>query len=89
MAIRDAVRGLDIQVRIGVHTGEVEILPDDVGGVAVHAAARIMGLGGASEIIVSAVTRDLVEGSELRFEDRGRHEVKGLARPIEVFALAT
>jgi class 3 adenylate cyclase len=89
MAIRDAVRGLDIQVRIGVHTGEVEILPDDVGGVAVHAAARIMALGNASEIIVSAVTRDLVEGSELRFEDRGRQEVKGLARPIEVFALAT
>ena len=88
MAIRDAVRGLDIQVRIGVHTGEVEILPDDIGGVTVHAAARIMSLGGASEIIVSAVTRDLVEGSELRFEERGRHEVKGLTRPIEVFALA-
>ena len=46
-------------------------------------------LGGASEIVVSSVTRDLVEGSELRFEDRGRHEVKGLSRPIEVFALAT
>ena len=88
VAMRDAVRGLGIELRIGVHTGEVEVLPNDIGGVAVHAAARIMALGLASEIIVSAVTRGLVEGSDLRFEERGRHKVKGLERPIEVFALA-
>jgi len=88
LAARDAVRGLGIELRIGVHTGEVEVLPSDIGGVAVHAAARIMALGLASEIIVSAVTRGLVEGSDLRFEERGRHKVKGLERPIEVFALA-
>jgi class 3 adenylate cyclase len=80
---------LGIEIRIGVHTGEVEVLPNDIGGVAVHAAARIMALGGASEIIVSSVTRGLVEGSDLRFEERGRQTVKGLERPIEVFALAT
>ena len=88
VAMRDAVRGLGIDLRIGVHTGEVEVLPNDIGGVAVHAASRIMALGGASEIIVSSVTRGLVEGSDLRFEERGRHKVKGLESPIEVFALA-
>jgi len=89
VAMREAARGLGIELRIGVHTGEVEVLPNDIGGVAVHAAARIMGLGRASEIIVSAVTRGLVEGSDLRFEKRGSHQVKGLERPIEVFVLAT
>jgi len=88
-AMRDGIRGLSIELRIGVHTGEVEVLPNDIGGVAVHAASRIMALGRASEIIVSSVTRGLVEGSGLRFEERGRHQVKGLERPIEVFLLAT
>jgi class 3 adenylate cyclase len=87
MAMREAVRGLGIELRIGVHTGEVDVLPNDVGGVAVHAAARIMALGRGSEIVVSAVTRGLVEGTDLRFEQRGHHQVKGLERPIEVFAL--
>jgi class 3 adenylate cyclase len=86
--MRDAVRGLGVELRIGVHTGEVDVLPNDVGGVAVHAAARIMALGRGSEIVVSAVTRGLVEGSDLRFVERGHHQVKGLERPIEVFALA-
>ena len=89
LATRDAIRGLGIELRIGVHTGEVDVLPNDIGGVAVHAAARIMALGGASEIIVSSVTRGLVEGSDLRFVERGRHIVKGLERPIEVFLLAS
>jgi len=89
VAMRDGIRGLDIELRIGVHTGEVDVLPNDIGGVAVHAASRIMALGRASEIIVSSVTRGLVEGSGLRFEERGRHQVKGLERPIEVFLLAT
>jgi class 3 adenylate cyclase len=89
VAMRDGVRDLGIELRIGVHTGEVEVLPDDIGGVAVHAASRIMALGRASEIIVSSITRGLVEGSGLGFEERGRHQVKGLERPIEVFLLAT
>jgi class 3 adenylate cyclase len=89
MAIRDATRPLGIALRIGVHTGEVEVLPNDIGGVAVHAAARIMALGGADEIVVSSVTRGLVDDSGFRFEPRGHHEVKGLERPVEVFRLAT
>jgi class 3 adenylate cyclase len=88
LAMRDAVRSLGIELRIGVHTGEVEVLPNDIGGVAVHAASRIMALGRASEIIVSSVTRGLVEGSGFRFEERGHHRVKGLERPVEVFLLA-
>ncbi len=89
VAMRDGIRDLGIELRIGVHTGEVEVLPNDIGGVAVHAAARIMALGGASEIFVSSVTRGLVEGSGFRFEERGHRQVKGLERPIEVFLLAT
>lgn len=86
-AMRDAVSTLNIQLRIGVHTGEIEVLPNDVGGVAVHAAARIMALAEPSQVIVSAVTRALAEGSGLRFEERGSHELKGLDQPIELFAL--
>jgi len=86
-AIRDEVSTIGIQVRIGVHTGEIELLPNDVGGVAVHAAARITALGGPSEVIVSALTRALAEDSGLRFEERGSHQLKGLDSPLELFAL--
>ena len=85
MAMRDAVRKLGVELRIGVHTGEVEVLPGDIGGVAVHAAARVMALAGPSEILVSSMTRGLAEGSGLRFEERGHHPVKGFDRPMEVF----
>jgi class 3 adenylate cyclase len=88
LAMREGMSGLGIELRIGIHTGEIEVLPSDIGGVAVHAASRIMALGRASEIIVSSVTRGFVEGSGFRFQERGRHEVKGLEHPIEVFLLA-
>ena len=84
LAIRDAVKAAGIEVRIGVHTGEIERQGTGVGGVAVHAAARIMALAGASEVLASAIAVGLAEGSGLRFEDHGRHEVKGFDRPIEV-----
>jgi class 3 adenylate cyclase len=87
-AIRDGVRALELQVRIGVNTGEVELVENDVRGVTVHAAARIMALAGASEVLTSAMTRNLVDGSGLKFEDRGEHSVKGFDNPISVFALA-
>jgi class 3 adenylate cyclase len=85
--IRDGVRALDIEVRIGVHTGEVELVPNDIRGVAVHAAARIMSLAGPSEVLTSALTKGLVAGSGLSFVDRGAHTVKGFDEPIAVFAL--
>lgn len=87
-AILDALRDTGIEVRIGVHTGEVEPMGDDIGGVAVHAAARIMALAGASEVFASAMTVGLAEGSGLAFESQGAREVKGLERPIEVYRLA-
>jgi len=87
-AVRDGVRTLELSVRIGVHTGEVELVDNDVRGVTVHAAARIMALGGPSEILTSDLTRNLVAGSGLLFEQRGAHQVKGFDQPIIVFALA-
>lgn len=86
-SIRDATAGMGLPVRIGVHTGEVELLPGDIGGVAVHAAARVMALGGASEVMISSSTRSLVEVGALRFESRGVQRLKGLPTPLEVFAL--
>jgi class 3 adenylate cyclase len=89
MAIRDATERLGIAIRAGVHTGEVELLPNDIGGVAVHVLARITALAGPREILVSAATRGLVEGSGLRFEDHGAHPVKGIETAVEVFRLAS
>ena len=86
-AVREATDTIGLPVRIGVHTGEVELLPGDIGGVAVHAVARLMALGGASEIIVSSSTRGLVDDAALRLESRGTHQLKGLSTPLEVFAL--
>ena len=87
-AILDALRETGIEVRIGVHTGEVEPIGNDIGGVAVHAAARIMALAGPSEVFASAMTVGLADGSGLAFEGQGQRELKGLERPIEVYRLA-
>lgn len=67
-----------LRMRAGVHIGEVELVDDDVRGVTVHEAARIMAAAGADEILVSELTRTIAETSGLRFEDRGEHELKGL-----------
>jgi class 3 adenylate cyclase len=68
----------DVQIRVGVHVGEVELVGKDVRGVAVHAAARVMAAAAPGEILVSDLTRALAGASGLRFEDRGTHELKGL-----------
>jgi class 3 adenylate cyclase len=77
-AIRRIARGHGLQLRVGVHVGEVEIVGDDVRGVTVHEAARIMAAAGADEILVSELTRVLASGAGLAFEDRGAHVLKGL-----------
>jgi len=87
MDLRDRLRDLDLHIRQGVHSGEVEIIPDGLRGVAIHAAARIMALAGPDEILVSSTVRDLLEGSGFAFEDRGEHELKGLTGKRRVFAL--
>lgn len=86
-AIIDGVKDLDIQVRAGMHTGECEIRDDDLAGIAVHLAARIAGLAGADEILVTSTVRDLVLGSDFSFQDRGETELKGLPGPWQVFAV--
>ncbi len=77
-AIADAVGLLGITVRVGIHSGECEVMGEKVGGIAVHTGARIAALAGPGEILVSNTVRDLVAGSGIRFEDRGRHALKGV-----------
>jgi class 3 adenylate cyclase len=87
LEIRGAVRSLGLDVRAGVHTGEVERRPGDKPrGIAVHVGARIASLAGAGEVLVSSTTHDLVAGSGLDFEDRGEHELRGIEGPRRLFA---
>jgi class 3 adenylate cyclase len=82
-----SVADLGVRVRVGIHTGEVEIAGGQARGVAVHAAARVASLAGAGEVLVSATTRDLLDGSGVSLEPRGEHELKGLTGPRAIFAL--
>jgi class 3 adenylate cyclase len=86
-AIVASVGEQGLQVRCGLHCGEVEVLPDDVRGLAVHAAARVMALGGPQEVLVSGMTRELVAASPLRFQERGPNELKGLSGTWMIYAL--
>jgi len=86
-AIRTAVAGLGLSLRIGVHTGECEILGADVGGVGVHLAARVMSEAAPGEILVSGTVRDLVSGSGVEFQDRGRRTLKGFPGTWPLLAL--
>ena len=86
-AIRDATEEIGLPIRAGVHSGEVELLPNDVAGLAVHATARVMSAAGASQVLTSAVTRSLAEGVACRFHDAGEHRLKGLAEPMRLFTV--
>lgn len=86
LATRDAVRARGLEIRIGVHAGEVELMADDIRGIAVHAVARIMASAHPSEVLVSAVVRALVAEGDIQFTERGSHELKGLPSPLELFA---
>jgi pimeloyl-ACP methyl ester carboxylesterase len=77
-ALRADAETLGIEIRVGIHTGECELLDADIGGIAVHIAARILGQAGAGEILVSRTVRDLVVGSGTGFEDRGSVELRGV-----------
>lgn len=85
-AITEAVRPLGIEVRVGLHTGEVELVDDDVAGIAVHIAARVGALAGASEVLVSGTVKDLVAGSGIGFADRGEHVLKGIPDQWRIYA---
>jgi len=86
-AMDQGVADLGIRVRVGIHTGELELVGGHVRGVAVHAAARIASLAGAGEVLVSGTTRDLLDGSNLAFDSRGEVELKGLSGLRPIFAL--
>ena len=89
-AVRDGVRALGLQVRAGVHTGEMEHGPGgEVHGIAVHTGARVAALAGPGEILVSRTIRDLVAGAPIQLESRGVHQLKGVPGSWEVFAVAS
>jgi class 3 adenylate cyclase len=88
-AIVEGMSGLGIEIRAGVHTGEVELDGDKVRGIAVHTGARIAALADASAILVSSTVKDLVAGSGLRFEDAGEHELKGVPDRWHLYRVAT
>jgi len=83
----DAVRVLGIEVRVGIHAGEVEVRGADVAGMAVHIGARVSALAGPSEVLVSSTVRDIVTGSRRRFADRGEHQLKGVPGQWRLYAL--
>jgi class 3 adenylate cyclase len=87
-AIRDSLHQLGVPVRIGVHTGEVELAEDDVRGIAVHIASRVAHIGGPDDVLVSRTVKDLVAGSGIKFEDFGTHILKGIPEGWQVFRAA-
>jgi class 3 adenylate cyclase len=87
VALRDQLGDIDLQIRAGLHAGEVELRGDDVGGIAVHTAARIMAEAHPGEVLVSRTVRDLVAGSDRTLTDRGTHQLKGIDGDWQVFAV--
>ena len=88
-AISAAVHSIGLQVRAGVHSGEVEVIGDHLGGIAVHIGARISALAGPDEVLVSQTVKDAVIGSGITFDDRGTHELKGVPGEWQLYALAS
>jgi class 3 adenylate cyclase len=87
LAIADAAPGeLGLEIRAGLHTGEIELRGDDIGGISAHLGARVAALAGPREVLVSRTVRDLVAGSGLSFTDRGEHELKGVPDRWQIYA---
>jgi class 3 adenylate cyclase len=87
-AIAETARSSGLEVRIGLHSGEVEVMDEDVGGIAVHIAARVGALAGAGEVLVTSTVKDLVAGSGIPFEERGAQQLKGIPDEWRLFAAA-
>jgi class 3 adenylate cyclase len=86
-AIRAELAQLGLEVRVGLHTGEVELVDDDVGGIAVHIAARILAQAGPGELLCSRTVKDLVAGAGFMFVDRGTHRLKGVPDQWQLYAV--
>jgi class 3 adenylate cyclase len=87
-ALREELAGIGVQLRAGLHTGEVELRDNDVGGIAVHIAARVMAAANPGEILVSRTVRDLVAGSDVTLEDRGMYLLRGIDGDWQLLAVA-
>jgi DNA-binding NarL/FixJ family response regulator len=87
IAVRDALRAVGVDVRIGLHSGEVELRGNDVGGIAVNVGARVAAAGSAGDVVVSSTVRDLVAGSGIGFADRGEHDLKGVPDRWRLFVV--
>jgi class 3 adenylate cyclase len=87
-AIQESCEPLGLRIRAGIHTGECEAMGDDIGGIAVHIAARVSALAGPGEVLVSRTVKDLVAGSGIEFADRGEHELKGVPDRWQLHAVA-
>jgi len=85
--IAESARRVGLDVRAGLHTGECELRGDDLAGIAVHIGARVAGLAGPGEVLVTSTVRDLVQGSGIEFADRGRHALKGIPGEWQVLAV--
>ena len=85
--ISTTAAGMGFGLRTGVHTGEVELIPDNIRGVAVHVLSRVTALAAPAEVLVSGTTHELVADSDLRFEDRGLHDLKGVTGARQIWAL--
>jgi class 3 adenylate cyclase len=86
-AISDGVRQLGIEVRVGLHTGECEILGEDLGGISVHIGARIMSHADANEVLVSSTVKNLVAGSGIQFQSKGKFTLKGVPDEWELYTV--
>jgi class 3 adenylate cyclase len=87
LGLRETLGSIDVRVRCGLHAGEVEVRGDDVGGIAVHIAARVMGEASAGEILASSTVKDLVVGSAMTFSDRGVRKLKGIPEEWRLYAV--
>ena len=87
LAIKRAAGALGVEVRVGMHTGECELIGEDVGGMAVHIASRVCGLAGPGEVLASGTVFGTVVGGPFSFADRGFHELKGVPGRWPLFAL--
>jgi class 3 adenylate cyclase len=87
ISLRDALQPLGLQIRAGLHTGEVEVLGTDIAGIGVHIAARILDAASPGDLVVSPAVPILVTGSGIEFEDRGEHELKGVPGTWKLFAV--
>jgi class 3 adenylate cyclase len=87
VAISEAVREIGVEVRVGLHTGEIDLAGTDVRGIAVHIGSRVAALAGPGEVLVSGTVKDLVVGSGFEFEDRGMHVLKGVPGEWQAFVV--